>query len=329
MIQPSLRVTRELIRMACCAPSIHNTQPWKWHVVGPAAVELYADRGRQLATLDPRGRSLAISCGASLHQLSTAAEAFGVHAEATLLPDRQNPDLLAVVRLTPGDLTRNGTELLAALEDRRTDRRGFTDGEVPQARLAGLAEETSIGGPYVVPVADAALRVLVERLVERARTAQRMNERAASEQDAWIERGTADGIPVGLAEPTPRDGVAPRPDRFNRRSRQDASSATGTEDDPAGDVPVLICTTHDDQKSWLEAGQVLSTLWVRATRGGLSVVPDSQVIENDATRRLLRQALPDPSGQPQLLVRVGWQESSRPRLAASPRRDLRDVLTSG
>jgi hypothetical protein len=89
---------------------------------------------------------------------------------------------------------------------------------------------------------------------------------------------------------------------------------------------VLICTTRDDQRSWLQTGQVLSDLWTRATRGGLSVVPDSQVIENDTTRELLRQAVPGPATQPQLLVRVGWQESSRPRLEPSPRRGLREVL---
>ena len=46
------------------APSVHNTQPWRWRFRG-TGVELHADRGRQLAATDPEGRDLVLSCGAA------------------------------------------------------------------------------------------------------------------------------------------------------------------------------------------------------------------------------------------------------------------------
>jgi len=74
MTEPSLPLVHELIRSACSAPSVHNTQPWTWRVLDSTTIELYADRTRQLPATDPLGRDLAISCGAALHHLVVAAE---------------------------------------------------------------------------------------------------------------------------------------------------------------------------------------------------------------------------------------------------------------
>ena len=53
-----MKVTRELVRMACGAPSIHNTQPWAWRLVDADTIELYADRRRSSPRPTPRvGRS--------------------------------------------------------------------------------------------------------------------------------------------------------------------------------------------------------------------------------------------------------------------------------
>jgi len=56
-----------LIATAARAPSVHNTQPWRFRV-GEFAIELYADMGRKLRT-DPLGREMLISCGAALFGL--------------------------------------------------------------------------------------------------------------------------------------------------------------------------------------------------------------------------------------------------------------------
>ena len=55
----------EAARTAGYAPSIHNTQPWRWRV-GPTSLQLWAERDRQLAITDPAGRMLTVSCGAAL-----------------------------------------------------------------------------------------------------------------------------------------------------------------------------------------------------------------------------------------------------------------------
>src|SRR6185369_17951260 len=76
------------------APSIHNTQPWRW-VYRSGVLELYADRSRQLPALDPDGRSLLLSCGAALELARVGFAASGWRTEVDRLPDPDQPDLLA------------------------------------------------------------------------------------------------------------------------------------------------------------------------------------------------------------------------------------------
>ena len=79
------------------APSIHNTQPWRW-VYRPGVLELYADRSRQLPALDPDGRSVLLSCGAALELARLGFAAAGWRTEVDRLPDPDRPDLLARIR---------------------------------------------------------------------------------------------------------------------------------------------------------------------------------------------------------------------------------------
>ena len=57
---------RSALMLAAAAPSVHNSQPWRW-VVGPRSVHLYADLSRRLPATDPQGRDMIVSCGAALH----------------------------------------------------------------------------------------------------------------------------------------------------------------------------------------------------------------------------------------------------------------------
>ena len=88
----------------------------------------------------------------------------------------------------------------------------------------------------------------------------------------------------------------------------------------------MLATPTDEPLDHLRAGEALSRTWLSATTGLLSMVPLSHVVERPETRRALQSDVLGSALVPQLLVRVGWQESSRERLAPSPRRPLADVL---
>ena len=48
-------LAHRLIDLACRAPSVHNTQPWRWRINSDDSIELWADRDRQLESLTLRG----------------------------------------------------------------------------------------------------------------------------------------------------------------------------------------------------------------------------------------------------------------------------------
>src|SRR6266536_4630476 len=80
------------------APSLHNTQPWRFRVRGNG-LDLYADPDRRLRAIDPDGREMLISCGAALFGLRLGIRHLGYRAAVELLPDPGHPSLLARVRL--------------------------------------------------------------------------------------------------------------------------------------------------------------------------------------------------------------------------------------
>src|SRR5664279_802919 len=92
--RPSLRGLRPLAVRARRAPSVHNTQPWKF-ILEPGRFGIRADRTRQLQVLDPTGRQLMISCGCALFNARAAAAAAGIDTRVERLPDDHDPDLIA------------------------------------------------------------------------------------------------------------------------------------------------------------------------------------------------------------------------------------------
>ncbi|MGZ4520454.1 MAG: Acg family FMN-binding oxidoreductase, partial [Mycobacteriaceae bacterium] len=68
---PDLETILAALDVACRAPSVHNTQPWRW-AIAEHSVHLFADGSRRLPVVDPDGREMTISCGAALHHARVA-----------------------------------------------------------------------------------------------------------------------------------------------------------------------------------------------------------------------------------------------------------------
>jgi hypothetical protein len=123
-------------RDAMLAPSIFNTQPWQWRISG-AALELRADRSRQLIATDPDSHGLLLSCGAALHHARISLAAAGWRFSV----ERMRGDALARVTLfEQGQPDPSATVLREAINRRRTDRRPFADKPVASEFLQAMSE---------------------------------------------------------------------------------------------------------------------------------------------------------------------------------------------
>lgn len=312
-----------VVRYAVCAPSGHNTQPWRFAISGDL-LHLYADRSRRLPVVDPDDRELVISCGAALAHVVTTLRHFGYAGDVSPLPDLANRDLLATVNLGQAHTPQPGDhELFEAIGARHTHRAAFETRPVPHPLLAQLKRDTQQTGAAVhVFTGDKPQEVIAELVAEGDR-AQFSDARFRRELAAWVRPNRTrrpDGMP-GYAF-----GVSDLPSMLGPTmiATFDTGAKQAKKDEQlALTAPALIVlsTAGDTPSDWLTAGQAVALLVLRATVHGLAASFLNQPIEVPALRVRLRDLL-GSSGSPQLLLRVGYGTLDRP----TPRRTVADVL---
>src|SRR5499427_3937892 len=186
-----------LVTAAARAPSVHNTQPWRFRV-GPDAVELWTDPRRKLRT-DPSGREMLISCGAALFGLRLAVRSLGYLPVTELLPDPARLRLLARMSIGAAAPT-NGLErqMLDAVPHRHTHRGPFSPGPLPAGLLPGLQHDALAEGATLALVTGGLAYDRLERITAAAARRGDLSPRARADIRRWIRTAASmarDGIP--------------------------------------------------------------------------------------------------------------------------------------
>ncbi len=312
------QLVSELVVAATRAPSMHNTQPWRFrYTAARQAIDLYADSARMLPVADPDGRALHLGCGAALFNLRLAAIAVaGRQPVVRLLPDPGQPLLLATVRLAgPGQAQPDELELYAAVTARSTNRRPFSSQPVPPGVLAELAEAARREGAVLhVPDRQEATRLL--ELAQEAERALLADPAYREELARWAGGARAqDGLPDEVLAPHDPRGKAPV--RDFTPSRTGVTGYDWFEDEPQ----LAVLSTHfNGRADWLRAGQALQRVLLMGTVRGLAASPLTQPLETgDAW--LVRDVRSGVE-YPQMILRFGY------RLPApgTPRRPVAEVL---
>jgi nitroreductase len=316
-----LTTARAAIALANRAPSVHNSQPWRWRI-GASSIHLFADRSRALPRTDPEGRDLLLSCGAALHHLRVALLAAGLRSEVHRLPDAAHPGHLAALELTPARPMPDDLALAVAIETRRSDRRMFSAWPVPVELLAVVAAAAADQGARLRYLDRDSERGAVAGLVEHAAVEQALTPGLAQEVAAWTgrTRGSAEGVPAGNVPAAP-DGAVP----VRHFAGAEQPQIHLGRDETDGTVLALLGTEHDGPVDRLRAGEALSAALLTATRIGLASDPISQPFEVPSTRAGLRAALGD-DGEPQVLLRLGWAPISADPVPRTGRRPVEDTI---
>lgn len=308
---------RECLEAAIAAPSIHNTQPWRFRL-DDGVVEVLADHGRRLDTVDPRGRELLISVGAALLNLRVAILAHGRQALTQLFPLDGQPELVARVVLGP-PLHRSETvrQLARAIPRRHTNRRPFTDVTVPEQVLAELQAAARAEGAGLT-VAEAADREAVLGLIRTAEHRWLSRPSYWSELAEWTLAtiGRTDGVPPEAFGPWSAAEAVPLRD-FGLLQPVRRRRVMPFEQSPT--IAVLYAR-GDSPAAWVRSGQALERVWLTATVRGLSTTPMTQPLEVPELRALF--ADPARGLFPQAVLRLGYGPACPP----SPRRPLEEVL---
>jgi hypothetical protein len=303
---------RFAIEAAVWAPSVHNTQPWRFgsREVGPGPViSLYADAERRLNMADPDGREMLISGGCALYTLRLAMQHLGYAPRARLLPDPDRPALLAEVRFGPrADVTEEVRGAYEQIRRRRSHRGPFRDVPVGAHVQSALHAQAQSEGARL-EVALTRERVALGALTEAAEQVQLMNPAYVSEAAHWAP---VPGSPR-------RDGVHERayprlpgrtdphfPMRDFARGQGWGTGAADAESSVPGvtGVVALLTTQGDEREDWLAAGQALQRVLLRASAADLSAAFHTQALEVPELRDFIRARFCGGS-HPQMLMRLG------------------------
>jgi nitroreductase len=307
-----------VVEAARLAPSVHNTQPWQL-VLAADGLEVRADRSRQLAFLDPTARQLHLSCGAAVEFARIALRATGHECSVETLPDADDPDLLARLRVGEAEPASDVDRALAAAIPRRyTDRGPYDEREVPAAVLDDIGRRCGELDAWVRVLAPDERSAVVVVLAD-AEAAEAGEPQYAEELARWTaSRRQGEGIPPEALPSWPGDRVSDVPLRdFGGHAvhPRPADTAAGNPPGVERDTVVMLGTALDEPGWWVAAGRGLGWALLRIVAAGLSAQPLGQAIDLASGRARLRREL-HLVGHPQFLLRIGYgagQPSTRRR----------------
>lgn len=311
-----------LLSMAARAPSVHNTQPWRFRI-NPRDIELFADPHRKLHG-DPLGREMLVSCGAALFGLRLAIRSLGYQPVTTLLPDLNQLRLLARITMVAGHpMTALEREMVDATPHRHTHRGAFKPGKLPPGLLIGLQHDALAEGATLALVQSAIDYERLATLLSATGPKQDLDPVARSDVARWSRAPASvarDGVPA-IAFPAQQ---AREPGRLRQRDF-DLGRGIGFEVTPGARpaTTAILLTLSDRRADWLKAGQALHRLLLRAASKWVFASLYTQPLESAEIRNLVKDRLGLP-GVPQVILQCGLADNTHP----TSRRSLVDLVES-
>lgn len=311
----------DALQLACRAPSLHNSQPWRW-VVTPDRVDLFADPARLLRGSDASGGEALISCGAALHHFRVAMAAAGWDTGVRRFPDENDRRHLAAVDFTPAaTVTDHQKRRADAILLRHTERLPL-EAPTDWDRLSGLAQTVAeTGSVRIDQLADEDRPTVAEA----SRLANFLRDGDPLYQDelhvATSDFASPEAIPMS---------ALPSSDQQRRVDvGRDFPATTSLRRHPSvtedRSAILVISTVGDTAENVLRCGEALSTVLLDATTAGLSTCTVSHVTEVASGREVVAALLGDRV-VPQVLVRVGRVATLDPPPPATPRRPIDEVV---
>jgi hypothetical protein len=315
---------RWVVAQATRAPSVHNSQPWRFRWNG-SDFDVLADTRRGLWVSDPDGRELTISCGAAVVNLLLALRQLGHAGSLRSFPDRHSPDIVARITVSEGlPATAEERRVFAALTRRHTHRGQFADRVIAPDLAVRLQQAAASQGCQLHYVNDPGRR---SRILHLARSAERLgaaDDLAREETKEWTsdsETSGAIGVPAWAFGTGPP--VAGPDDLPGRDFDVDRDFGTGEHSHQRPGAIAVLTTDNDRAYDWLQAGQALESALLTAAAEWAFAAIHSRVTEIPHLRTEVQREL-GTAEHPQLLLRFGYADTAR----ATPRQSVDAVLDS-
>jgi nitroreductase len=335
-----------LVAAGVLAANPHDTQPWLF-AVGADAIEIFADRSRNLGAMDAYRREMHLGLGCAIENMALAAGPNGLAAAATASPGSLNaldegeaPLHAATLRLTRREPSAPDP-LYRAIPLRHTNRYAYDRDRAPPQDWRDFAARADFGDDVrVFLVEDGEPRRLFDAAVVEGTQAIIADRIMIADSDRWF-RSSSGEIDAHRDGPTlEAAGLSFFALTFARLFPVSAETShqawlSQTRDVQLASAPLVgLIAVRDraDRAGAIAAGRAWQRLHLRATAQGLAMQPLNQPIEMiDRERRAGRGGdwaarmarLTGEDWQATFSFRVGFASQAAP---ASPRRRLKDAL---
>lgn len=330
------------LRYGVTAPSAHNTQPWRIHLVSDREAQVFFDPSRRLPDTDPPGRQVHISHGTLAEMTAIAASSLGYRAAIDVLPEGAmsipefgtKPTVVIQLRRDSGIevdplfrhiLTRRSSRLAhdsvpVSVEERQTI---SADASAPGVDLAWIPDEDLSRALEIV--ADAmSVEVLDRTLYDETRIWFRFGDEEIARKGDGLHVDTSglSGLGLALGRRLIKESTWHRSSNttpYLKGFRKTAASTSAL---------MTLTTSTNTMHDWITTGRAYTRAILSAEGLGLRFQPVSQVLQEFPQMDALRVDMENLAGveEPaklQMLVRVG--RTRQPGLA--PRRPLDDIVT--
>ncbi len=304
-----------MLNWAVQAPSVLNTQPWRFRISGDE-VEVFVDRARVLRTVDPDGREAVISCGAALYTLRLAARHVGYATVVEHAGPDADPDLVATLRPSgPSAPTAAEEALFRAVKHRHTNRDPYADLPLSTGLVALIRDAAAAEGARLHVLTGAAEKGALADLVRDAIVAQGRDPATVAELRAWL-RPDGDRRADGVSDEV--QGSWDRLSYLHTDARFLAAEAGRLA--RAAPALLVVATERDGRTDWVRAGAALQHVLLLGAVEGLAASYFNQPTEVASLRP--RVAAVCGAGHPQVVFRLGTPVEAR----GTPRRPVSEVL---
>jgi hypothetical protein len=315
------QILKKAVQLACRAPSVHNSQPWRF-VAEDGILRLFVDRDRTVPGTDRSGREAILSCGAALDHLRVAMLAAGWHAEIERFPNPNDRDHLASIEFSSVDHVTNAQRDRAkAILHRRTDRLPLgqpTYWSFFEPVLRNTFDESLV----TLDVLSDDVRPQLVKASLLSEALRRDDESYHAELEWWTSSfALGEGVPPSALTSDTESRRVDVAREFPVRSHQDRRPEVAVD----WSKILVLSTPEDTRADVLRCGEVLSTVLLECTMAFMATCTLTHLIELDESRDIVRGLLND-GGQPQVLIRAGIAPPMEAVPPPTPRRPQSDVL---
>jgi hypothetical protein len=329
-----------LLRAAILAANPHNSQPWRFRVT-PGAIDVFADRARNIGSIDPYLREMHIGLGCALENLLLAAPAASFGYDLDLLPNASDATHVARVRLHPQD--GSPSALYPAIPHRHTNRGPYESRAVTSALLDEL-QDLGADLPLVTVkwITDAKGRSRLGELIIQATQAIIADRDQSRDSAAWFRadwreiQQRRDGLTIDaqalpawlrVAAKVLPPASQEQADSFWLANTRDVHVAT------AAAYGIILARDSADNANRIQGGRLWQRIQLKGETQGIAMQPLNQLPERaDRERSLgidnrfgsaLKDVTGDSAWQALMPFRLGY-----PTMAAraSPRRHIEEVI---